>query len=73
MKLSLVLLGLAAGAALVPIWRGAGHTRHDGVTFLQLAIDTTKGVPGTNFGHPHILLSEARQRASAAWEDRHGS
>lgn len=58
--------------SLLPIWRGAGHTRHDGVNLWQLASDMTKSLDGDNsFGHPHITYEEAKRRAREAYELTH--
>ena len=53
----------------LPIWRGAGHSRHDGVTFWQLLHDSTHLTPDSPFGHPHLPYAEAVARAQEAyWE-----
>ncbi len=70
MKLPLILLGLFAGASVLPIWRGAGHTRHDGVSLWQYAMEANAGVHGSPFAQPHIRVEEAIRRAMEAWRAR---
>jgi len=65
--LALLIAGVSI-CSILPIWRGAGHSRHDGVSFWGLLYDSTRGVPGTNFGHPHVSYAEALLRAHLAWE-----
>ena len=65
-------LGAVAVASVLPIWRGAGHTRHDGVNLWRLLHDTTRDLKTSKFGHPHIRLEEATTRARRAWELQHG-
>jgi len=36
--------GILGVASFLPIWRGAGHSRHDGVSFLRLI----KSIPAVN-------------------------
>jgi len=69
MKALAILITTVALCSVVPIFRGAGHSRHDGVSFFRLLYDSTRGVPGTNFGHPHISYDEAVMRAHLAWEE----
>ena len=68
---SFILWGVAAWiiARTLPIWRGAGHTRHDGVPFIAMLRDSVRDYPQDNFGHPHIPYDEAVRRAREAWED----
>ena len=73
MGIGLILLGGVGVAALLPIWRGAGHTRHDGVTLPRLLYDSNKGVPGQPFRHPHVRYEVAAFRARQAWEEQYGS
>ena len=58
---------------LLPIWRGAGHSRHDGVNLWRLIYDSTYGIreEGSVFGHTHILYSEAVRRAQTAYGQLH--
>lgn len=60
------LLGIA-GITFLPIFRGAGHSRHDGVTFWQLLRDSTRFVSTDPFGHLHLPYNEAVQQAQAAY------
>jgi hypothetical protein len=55
-------------ALVAPIWRGAGHSRKDGVSFPQLAYDSTRTLAESPFGHPHIPYDEAVSRAREAYE-----
>jgi len=73
MKGLMVALGVIGAAALLPIWRGAGHTRHDEVSFPRLLIDSTKGMNDSPFGHPHVRYDVAKFEANKAWEERNGS
>ena len=61
-----VLLGLVIVLSL-PIFRGAGHSRHDGVSFWQLAYDSTRTLREGPFGHEHIPYEEAVREARKAW------
>ena len=65
-------LGLVGVAAVLPIWRGAGHTRHDGVSLATLLYESTRGVENGLFGHEHLHIDDAVHRARFAWEDRDG-
>ena len=62
-----LLAGSALLVSLLPIWRGAGHSRHDGVTFPELLYDSTRLTPGSPFGHAHLPYDEARRRAREAY------
>jgi hypothetical protein len=55
-------------AAVAPIWRGAGHSRQDGVSFPRLAYDSVQTLADSPFGHPHILYEEAVSRAREAYQ-----
>jgi len=69
MKKFLVGLGILGVVSLLPIFRGAGHSRHDGVTFWRLLHDSTNLTPDSPFGHPHLPYSEAEQLARDAYEE----
>ena len=62
----LTVLGIAT---FLPIWRGAGHSRHDGVSFWRLLRDSSQTLKESPFGHPHILYDEAVTRAQQAYQD----
>ena len=68
MKGLLITLGVLGVASVLPIWRGAGHSRHDGVSFLRLLHDSTHLTPDSPFGHPHLPYSEAVRQASEAYQ-----
>ena len=65
----LVGLGILGVVTLLPIYRGAGHSRHDGVNFWRLLHDSTHLTPDSPFGHPHLPYSEAEQLARDAYEE----
>jgi len=65
----LIGLGILGIASILPIWRGAGHSRHDGVTFWRLLHDSTHLTPDSPFGHPHVPYSEAEQLARDAYQE----
>ncbi len=65
----LVGLGILGVVSLLPIWRGAGHSRHDGVSFWRLLHDSTQLTPDSPFGHPHLPYSEAVELAKEAYEE----
>ena len=76
MKGFLICLGIVGVALSIPIWRGAGHSRHDGVSFWRLAHDSTHLTPDSPFGYPHLPYEEARRRAHEAYQEAlraHGS
>ena len=63
-------IALIAGlgiASLLPIFRGAGHSRHDGVNLWKLLHDSTHLTPDSPFGHPHLPYEEAVRRAREAY------
>jgi len=62
-------LGLLGVVALLPIWRGAGHSRHDGVSLFQLIHDSTHLTPDSPFGHAHLPYSEAVRLAQEAYQE----
>lgn len=63
----LMALGTLAVASVLPIWRGAGHSRHDGVNLFRLVYDSTHINPDSPFGHPHLPYEEAVRRAREAY------
>lgn len=68
MKGIVITLAALSIASLLPIWRGAGHSRHDGVNFWRLLRDSTHLMPDSPFGHPHLPYEEAvRQAREAYW------
>ena len=69
MKGFLVTLGVIGVAAVVPIWRGAGHSRHDGVSLFRLLHDSTNLTPDSPFGHAHLPYSEAVRLAQEAYQE----
>lgn len=76
MKKLLIGLGIAGVATFLPIWRGAGHSRHDGVNLWKLLRDSNSQSDDSPFGHPHIKYGEAVQRAHTVYLeviDNHGS
>ena len=56
--------------SLLPIWRGAGHSRHDGVSLPTLLRDATRDVKVSRFGHPHLPYNEAVRQARRAYLER---
>ena len=69
MKGFLVTLGILGVASAVPIWRGAGHSRHDGVSLWRLIHDSTHLTPDSPFGHAHLPYSEAVRLAREAYQE----
>jgi len=67
MKELVIALGVLGVASILPIWRGAGHSRHDGISFWQLLHDSTNLTPDSPFGHPHLPYSEAERLAQEAY------
>lgn len=64
-----ITLGSLGVMSFMPIFRGAGHSRHDGVSLWKLLHDSTHLTPDSPFGHPHLPYSEAVYRAQQAyWE-----
>jgi hypothetical protein len=57
-KWFLTIVGLGV-VCLAPIWRGAGHSRHDGVPLWKLIYDSTHLTPDSPFGHAHLPYDEA--------------
>lgn len=68
--IALSVLGIAS---VLPIWRGAGHSRHDGVTLWQLLHDSSNLTPDSPFGHPHLPYEEAQRRAQEAYSAKENS
>jgi len=62
------IVGFLGVVASLPIWRGAGHSRHDGVSFWKLLYDSTRLTPDSPFGHPHQPYSEAVRQAGEAYQ-----
>jgi hypothetical protein len=69
MRTFLIVAGIAGLALSIPIWRGAGHSRHDGVTFWKLLHDSTNLIPDSPFGHPHLPYEEASRLADEAYQE----
>ncbi len=67
-------IGIVASTAVIslPIWRGAGHSRHDGVSLLRLLDDSTNLTPDSPFGHPHLSYDDALREAQEAYQALHG-
>ena len=65
----LVGFGLLGIVSLMPVFRGAGHSRHDGVHFWRLLYDSTHLTPDSPFGGPHLPYSEAVRLARDAYEE----
>ena len=64
-----VILGLI-GFAFLKIWRGSGYSRHEGMTLWQYLYEGTRTLGDGEFGHPHIPIEEARQRARQTFIER---
>lgn len=62
-----VTLLVVGGILLLPVWRGAGHSRHDGVSFPELLYDSTRTLKESPFGHPHLLYEDALSLAREAY------
>lgn len=62
-----VTLGILGIISLLPIWRGAGHSRYDGINLWKLIYDSSHLTPESPFGHPHLLYPEAVHRAQEAY------
>jgi len=68
MKGLLITLGMLGVGSVLPIWRGAGNSRHDGISFWRLVHDSTHLTPESPFGHPHLPYGEAARQASEAYQ-----
>ena len=68
MKGGVILLVTVGVATFLPIWRGAGHPRTEGISFWQLLHDSTRTLADSPFGHPHIPYGEAVARARQAYQ-----
>ena len=76
MKGFLITLGVIGVISALPVFRGAGHSRHDGVNLWRLVYDATHLTPDSPFGHSHLPYSEAERLAREAYEEAlraHGS
>jgi len=75
MKGFLIGLGVVGVISALPVFRGAGHSRHDGVNFWRLLHDSTHLTPDSPFGHPHLPYEEACRQAREAYQEAlaHGS
>lgn len=70
----LAIAGILGVVSVLPVWRGAGHSRKEGITFWKLLYDSTNLTPDSPFGHPHLPYDEAVQRAKEAWQEvQHGA
>ena len=69
MQKLLVGLGILGVVSFLPLFRGAGHSRHDGVSFWRLLHDSTNLTPDSPFGHPHLPYSEAERLAKMAYQE----
>lgn len=69
MNKAVAILGMLGIVSFLPVWRGAGHSRHDGVSFWKLLRDSTHLTPESPFGHPHIPYEEAVRRAHNAYQE----
>lgn len=69
-----MVTAVAVLASFAPIWRGAGHSRFDGVSFWRLLRESTELTwqKDSRFGHPHITYQEAVQQAHQAWLEHCG-
>lgn len=63
---------VAAAVSFLPIWRGAGHPRTEGVSFWRMLRDSTHLTPDSPFGHPHLPYEEAVRQARAAYQEKCG-
>jgi len=71
MNKAVIGIAILGTASFLPIWRGGGHPRTEGVSFWQLLHDTTKS-EYYPFGSPHIPYSEAVTRARKAYQNLYG-
>lgn len=70
MKGAIALIVSLGIISFLPILRGAGHSRHDGVNFWRFSRDSTRLLSSSSsFGHPHILYDEAVRRAREAYQE----
>lgn len=65
-----ITLGALGLISILPIFRGAGHSRHDGVNLWKLLYDSSNLTPESPFGHPHLPYPEATRRAQQAYWER---
>jgi len=64
------LLLIVIGASFLQIWRGAGHSRFDGVNLWQLLRDSTLHLEDGPFGYQHIRYEVAVMRAREAYQEK---
>ena len=57
-------LAVALVFSFLPIWRGAGHSRHDGVSLWQLVYESST----RSFEESHIRYEDAVRRAQEAYQ-----
>ena len=69
MKGLLITLGVLGAISALPVFRGAGHSRHDGVSFWRLLHDSVHLQEGSPFGHEHLTIEEATRRAQEAYQE----
>jgi hypothetical protein len=69
MKGLILLLSILGAISLIPMYRGAGHSRYDGVSFWKLLHDSTNLTPDSPFGHPHTTYEGAVRRAREAYQE----
>lgn len=63
------IVGFLGIIASLPIFRGAGHSRHDGVSFWRLLYGSTNLTPDSPFGHAHLPYEEAVGLAQQAYQE----
>ena len=66
-------IGIGVLLALLPVWRGAGHSRFDGVNLPKLLADSSRSIKKSPFGHPHLPYEEAVRRARQAYVKKNTS
>ena len=75
MRWGLLVLGTIGVASVLPIWRGAGHCRHHGISLWSMLYHTgdiggySKDVPAAV---DRIPYGDARRRAREAYMERFG-
>lgn len=73
MKGLLITLGILGVASISPVFRGAGHSRHDGVNLWRLLHDSVHLEESSPFGHPHLPYQEAVRLAQEAYQEALGA